>query len=237
MELETVTYQQFRNIEKIKYSEEVYFSYECYQKLVELIHESKRTNIEYGCFFIGELIETAGKSSVIIDAYTSQFVNTSTSVEVTDDILNQAFYETNKKFNSYSGCKVAMIHFHTHPRNESYKYENFSDQDLHVYAKSQEDNNLGGRVAQFGLLGFPVPGQDYYGLSLVRPINPEKRIDGIFSAEFYRYNKFSYLDINDRICNFDMRSKMHVERTYGAKTGIIKNPLFDSGINSFPVVL
>lgn len=227
----SVSYKQYRNIPVYPKETRVVFNGKTYVKLVELLLKTVRDNREYGVYFLGELHEFPNESYLAITDFSSDFESGDTFIEVTGENFFGALdiLERNARKEGNSS-KPAMIHFHTHPRK--LYYENFSDQDLHIYADSEFRYNCGGNVAHFGMLGFPIPKfSKRMGISLVRPMNSEKNLySDEYKADFYRYENFFYTEEDEFEGTYTFNEFFsdfidYPERIYNPEiiNGIVKN--------------
>ena len=180
-------------------------------------------------FFVGRQSEK-NPFAIIIDYFTSDFqcedaLISGGSANPTEKVYN----ELNKKLKEYekNSMKASVFHFHTHPRQ--LHYENFSDQDLSIYAKMAFDNRS---VNAFGILGFPIPNaENSNGISIVQPIKPEKT-NNIGSANFFRFPNI-YYSINNEIYKIGSFQKRYDGRKYKQNSNgiIVKNAVENSKSN------
>lgn len=238
----SVSYQQYRNIPVYPKETRVVFNGKTTLKLLELLLKTVRENREYGVYFLGELHEFPNESYLAITDFSSDFESGDTFAQATGenffdalDILERNARKEGNDSNQES--KPAMVHFHTHPRKLN--FENFSDQDLHIYADSEFRYNCGGDVTHFGMLGFPIPTfSKRMGISLVRPMNSEKRLySDEYKADFYRYENFFYTDEDEfkstnTFKKFSSEFIDYLERIYTPEiiNGIVKNYVNNSGV-------
>ena len=207
----------------------IIFSQEAYLKLLTLIKRTKDLGNETGCFFVGRQSEN-DPFAIMIDYFTSDFkcedaLVSGGSANPTEEVYN----ELNNKLKEYeqNSRMASVFHFHTHPRQ--LHYENFSDQDLSMYAKMALDNRS---VNAFGILGFPIPNaENSNGISIVQPIKPEK-INDIGSANFFRFPNIYYCINNEiyKIGSFQKRydGRKHKQNSNGP---IVKNAVENSASN------
>ena len=168
--------------------------------------------------------------AIVIDYFTSDLrcedaLISGGSANPTD----QVYKELNNKLKEYkqNSITASVFHFHTHPRQ--LHYENFSDQDLSMYAKMAFDNRS---VNAFGILGFPIPNaENSNGISIVQPIKPEK-INDIGSANFFRFPNI-YYSINNEIYKIGSFQKRYDGRKYKQNSNgiIVKNAVENSKSN------
>ena len=230
--IDSVSYDQYKNIptaDEMGIKTKIIFSQEAYLKLLTLIKKTKDLGSETGCFFVGRQSEK-NPFAIIIDYFTSDFqcedaLISGGSANPTEKVYN----ELNKKLKEYekNSRKASVFHFHTHPRQ--LHYENFSDQDLSMYAKMAFDNRS---VNAFGILGFPIPNaENSNGISIVQPIKPEK-INDIGSANFFRFPNI-YYSINNEIYKIGSFQKRYDGRTYKQNSNgtIVKNAVENSKSN------
>lgn len=241
----SVSYKQYRNIPVYPKKTRVVFNGKTYVKLVELLLKTVRDNREYGVYFLGELHEFSDESYLAITDFSSEFESGDTFAQATGENFFEALHilERNareKENGSEPKNKSAMIHFHTHPRK--LYYENFSDQDLHVYATSEFRYNCNGDIANFGMLGFPIPTfSKRMGISLVRPMNSEKRLySDEYKADFYRYENFFYANEDEfegsnTFNKFSSEFIDYLERIYNPEiiNGIVKNYVNNYGVSKY----
>lgn len=180
-------------------------------------------------FFVGRQSKK-NPFAIVIDYFTSDFrcedaLISGGSANPTD----QVYKELNNKLKEYkqNSITASVFHFHTHPRQ--LHYENFSDQDLSMYAKMAFDNRS---VNAFGILGFPIPNaENSNGISIVQPIKPEK-INDIGSANFFRFPNI-YYSINNEIYKIGSFQKRYDGRKYKQNSNgiIVKNAVENSKSN------
>jgi len=230
--IDSVSYDQYKNIptaDEMGIKTKIIFSQEAHLKLLTLIKKTKDLESETGCFFVGRQSET-NPFTIVIDYFTSDFICEDAliaggSANPTEKVYN----ELNKKLKEYEkkSMKASVFHFHTHPRQ--LHYENFSDQDLSMYAKMACDNR---NVNAFGILGFPIPNaKNSNGISIVQPIKPEK-INNIGSANFFRFPNI-YYSINNEIYKIGSFQKRYDGRKYKQNSNgiIVKNAVENSKSN------
>ena len=230
--IDSVSYDQYKNIptaDEMGIKTKIIFSQEAYLKLLTLIKKTKDLGSETGCFFVGRQSEK-NPFAIIIDYFTSDFqcedaLISGGSANPTEKVYN----ELNKKLKEYekNSRKASVFHFHTHPRQ--LHYENFSDQDLSMYAKMAFDNRS---INAFGILGFPIPNaENSNGISIVQPIKPEK-INNIGSANFFRFPNI-YYSINNEIYKIGSFQKRYDGRKYKQNSNctIVKNAVENSKSN------
>ena len=206
--LDSVSYDQYDNIPNLNncgINTKIIFSRDCYIKLLQLINESKSNNNETGCFFVG-IRSKEDPFTIYIDSSTSSFDCVDGHISggaVQPTELN--YTELNNIISNLKKLeeKPVVVHYHTHPKK--LHYESFSDQDLCVYAKMQLDNPT---IVALGMLGFPSPIGNAYGLSIVQPLDPKTNGE-ITTAEFYMYQNIYYCDKTDiyKIGGFDKNYK------------------------------
>lgn len=227
--IDSVSYDQYKNIptaDEMGIKTKIIFSQEAHLKLLTLIKKTKDLESETGCFFVGRQSET-NHFTIVIDYFTSDFqcedaLISGGSANPTEKVYN----ELNKKLKEYekNSRKASVFHFHTHPRQ--LHYENFSDQDLSMYAKMAFDNRS---INAFGILGFPIPNaKNSNGISIVQPIKPEK-INNIGSANFFRFPNI-YYSINNEIYKIGSFQKRYDGRKYKQNSNgiIVKNAVENS---------
>ena len=230
--IDSVSYDQYKNIptaDELGVKTKVIFSQEAYLNLLKLIQKSKDSDMETGCFFVGRQSEN-DPFSIYIDYFTSDFQ--CEDAYVTGGSANpteQVYRELNTKLREYeqSSKKAGVFHFHTHPRQ--LHYENFSDQDLSLYAKMLYDNR---NTNAFGMLGFPIPNaSNSNGLSIVQPIKPEI-VNGIGIANFFRFPNIYYC-INNEIFKIGSFQKGYEGRVHKQNSNgkIVKNAVEHSASN------
>ena len=230
--IDSVSYDQYKNIptaDEMVVKTKIIFNEDAYVKLLTLIKKTKDLESETGCFFVGRQSEK-NPFAIIIDYFTSDFrcedaLISGGSANPTEKVYN----ELNKKLKEYekNSRKASVFHFHTHPRQ--LHYENFSDQDLSMYAKMAFDNRS---VNAFGILGFPIPNaENSNGISIVQPIKPEK-INNIGSANFFRFPNI-YYSINNEIYKIGSFQKRYDGRKYKQNINgtIVKNAVENSTSN------
>lgn len=230
--IDSVSYDQYKNIptaDEMGVKTKIIFNEDAYVKLLTLIKKTKDLESETGCFFVGRQSEK-NPFAIIIDYFTSDFrcedaLISGGSANPTEKVYN----ELNKKLKEYekNSRKASVFHFHTHPRQ--LHYENFSDQDLSMYAKMAFDNRS---VNAFGILGFPIPNaENSNGISIVQPIKPEK-INNIGSANFFRFPNI-YYSINNEIYKIGSFQKRYDGRKYKQNSNgtIVKNAVENSTSN------
>ena len=230
--IDSVSYDQYKNIptaDKMGIKTKIIFSQEAYLKLLTLIKKTRDLGSETGCFFVGRQSEK-NPFNIVIDYFTSDFrcedaLISGGSANPTEKVYN----ELNKKLKEYekNSRKASVFHFHTHPKK--LHYENFSDQDLSMYAKMAFDNRS---VNAFGILGFPIPNaENSNGISIVQPIKPEK-INNIGSANFFRFPNI-YYSINNEIYKIGSFQKRYDGRKYKQNSNgiIVKNAVENSKSN------
>ena len=230
--IDSVSYDQYKNIptaDEMGVKTKIIFNEDPYVKLLTLIKKTKDLESETGCFFVGRQSEK-NPFAIIIDYFTSDFrcedaLISGGSANPTEKVYN----ELNKKLKEYekNSRKASVFHFHTHPRQ--LHYENFSDQDLSMYAKMAFDNRS---VNAFGILGFPIPNaENSNGISIVQPIKPEK-INNIGSANFFRFPNI-YYSINNEIYKIGSFQKRYDGRKYKQNSNgtIVKNAVENSTSN------
>ncbi len=230
--IDSVSYDQYKNIptaDEMGVNTKIIFNEDAYVKLLTLIKKTKDLESETGCFFVGRQSEK-NPFAIIIDYFTSDFqcedaLISGGSANPTEKVYN----ELNKKLKEYekNSRKASVFHFHTHPRQ--LHYENFSDQDLSMYAKMAFDNRS---INAFGILGFPIPNaENSNGISIVQPIKPEK-INNIGSANFFRFPNI-YYSINNEIYKIGSFQKRYDGRKYKQNSNgiIVKNAVENSTSN------
>ena len=230
--IDSVSYDQYKNIptaDEMGVKTKIIFNEDAYVKLLTLIKKTKDLENETGCFFVGRQSEK-NPFAIIIDYFTSDFqcedaLISGGSANPTEKVYN----ELNKKLKEYekNSRKASVFHFHTHPRQ--LHYENFSDQDLSMYAKMAFDNRS---INAFGILGFPIPNaENSNGISIVQPIKPEK-INNIGSANFFRFPNI-YYSINNEIYKIGSFQKRYDGRKYKQNSNgiIVKNAVENSKSN------
>ena len=230
--IDSVSYDQYKNIptaDEMVVKTKIIFNEDAYVKLLTLIKKTKDLESETGCFFVGRQSEK-NPFAIIIDYFTSDFrcedaLISGGSANPTEKVYN----ELNKKLKEYekNSRKASVFHFHTHPRQ--LHYENFSDQDLSMYAKMAFDNRS---VNAFGILGFPIPNaENSNGISIIQPIKPEK-INNIGSANFFRFPNI-YYSINNEIYKIGSFQKRYDGRKYKQNINgtIVKNAVENSTSN------
>lgn len=195
--IDSVSYDQYKNIpstDELGIKTKIIFSKEAYDNLSALIKKSKDSDRETGCFFVGRQ-GMNNPDAIYIDYFTSEFQCEDAFIDGgCANPTEQVYRELNEKLGEYrqNSLKASVFHFHTHPRK--LHYENFSDQDLSLYAKMAYDNR---NTSAFGMLGFPIPNAlDSNGLSIIRPIKPEK-VNNIGTAVFFRYPNIYYCSNNE----------------------------------------
>lgn len=230
--IDSVSYDQYKNIptaDEMGVNTKIIFNEDAYVKLLTLIKKTKDLENETGCFFVGRQSEK-NPFNIVIDYFTSDFrcedaLISGGSANPTEKVYN----ELNKKLKEYekNSRKASVFHFHTHPRQ--LHYENFSDQDLSMYAKMAFDNRS---VNAFGILGFPIPNaENSNGISIIQPIKPEK-INNIGSANFFRFPNI-YYSINNEIYKIGSFQKRYDGRKYKQNINgtIVKNAVENSTSN------
>ena len=236
-ELDSVSYDQYKNIptaDENGIKTKIIFSQEALLNLFTLLNNSKKSGNETGCFFMGRASEN-DSNAILIDYFTSDFKCADAfvqggSAEPTDRCYN----EVNAKYLEYKNKnqKPCIIHFHTHPRQ--LHYENFSDQDLSIYAKSAVDSPA---FNVFGMLGFPIPdSESSISLSVVKPVNAQV-INGRVCADFYRFPNIYYAIKNElfKIGTFEKRyeGRTFKPQQYG---NIVRNAVSNSISNDVCVI-
>ena len=231
--IDSVSYDQYKNIptaDENGIKSKVIFSYEAYSNLLRLIKNTRDSDRETGCFFVGIQTKNNNVLAYKINDFTSDF-------ECEDALVpggsaypkEQNYRELNEKINKYkiNNEKATVFHFHTHPRQ--LHYENFSDQDLHIYAKMAFDNK---DVTSLGILGFPVPDSERTnGISIVFPLNPQVN-NNIASANFFRLPNIYHCVKNEiyKVGSFEKRynGRTSKENCYGS---IVRNAVEQSNSN------
>ena len=227
--IDSVSYDQYKNIptaDEMGVKTKIIFSQEAYLKLLTLIKKTKDLGNETGCFFVGRQSEN-DPFAIIIDYFTSDFQCDNAfisggSANPTEKVYN----ELNNKLKEYkqNSRKASVFHFHTHPRQ--LHYENFSDQDLSLYAKMALDNK---DINAFGILGFPIPNsENSNGISIIRPIKPERTND-VGSADFFRFPNIYYCS-NNQIYKVGSFKKRYDGRKYKQNSNgtIVRNAVENS---------
>ena len=134
--LDTASFDQFTDFktvdEIINSKSRIIFSAEAYEHFLRLINESKNSQSETGCFFLGK---EQGKDSnqIFIDTFTTDFVSSNghfSGGAVEDTRESQTIREKAVREYGYD----CLFHFHVHTAPEGSHYESFSDQDLKLYA-------------------------------------------------------------------------------------------------------
>lgn len=207
-ELETVSYDQYRNIpsyDDLNKKVKIIFSSKCYENIMQMSISAMNNNRERGRVFVGRIISTEPKV-IYFDYNTSEF-EPARGPMGEDKAVNpttQNYNELNSKIREYesNGIKPVVLHFHSHPR--SGHYESFSDQDLQLYAKMQAQN---GNCIALGMLGFPIDETSpTVGMCVVRPEN-SRLLNGIGTANFVRCEDICYTSGNDiyKVGGFEKR--------------------------------
>lgn len=207
-ELETVSYDQYKNIpsyDDLNKKVKIVFSGECYKNIIQMSINTMNNNRERGRFFVGRIIST--KPEVIyFDYNTSEFAPARGSMGEGKAVnpTQQNYNELDSIIRVYksNGIKPVVLHFHSHPR--SGYYESFSDQDLQLYAKMQVQNE---NCITLGMLGFPInETTSTIGMCVVRPEN-SRLINGIGAATFVRCEDICYTIDNNiyKVGRFEKR--------------------------------
>ena len=197
-ELDTVSYDQYRNIpsfEDLNQKVKIVFSSKCYENIMKMSIEAMKNNREYGRFFVGKKISD-NPEVIYFDYNTSEFASVRGPMGEGKAVnpIQQNYDELNNKIYEYesNGIKPVVLHFHSHPRTGH--FESFSDQDLQTYAKMQAQK---GNCITLGMLGFPINyTSPTFGMCIVQPLNA-KIIGGIGTADFVRCEDICYTNGND----------------------------------------
>ena len=230
--IDSVSYDQYKNIptaDEMGIKTKIIFNENAYLKLSTLINRTNDLESETGCFFVGRQSEK-NPFAIIIDYFTSDFqCEDALVLGGSVNPTKQVYKELNNKLKEYqqNSIKACVFHFHTHPRQ--LHYENFSDQDLSMYANMAFDNRS---INAFGILGFPIPNaENSNGISIVEPIEPEK-INNIGSAKFFRFPNIYYCS-NNNICKIGSFHKRYNGRKYkqNVNGAIVKNAVENSKSN------
>lgn len=207
-ELETVSYDQYKNIpsyDDLHQKVKIVFSDKCYENIMRMSISAIKNNREYGRFFVGKQI-SSNPDIIYFDYNTSEFTPARGPMGEGKAVnpTQQNYDELNSKIGEYESSKIkpVVLHFHSHPRYGY--YESFSDQDLHLYAKMQAQNE---NCIILGMLGFPINDiSPTFGMCIVRPSNAEI-LNGIGTADFVRCEDICYTNGNEiyRVGRFEKK--------------------------------